>query len=136
MLTNATLVYPPVDNIATTPTPIICTQENAQARFDINTTTRVLEGSTDWEQILRNDLALSEDDSPRLISRSTITDKTQCPDATKSCNTSQLGILDIRDTSQTFLTTHDAPQNAKEFLKISKKADFTIRLYSTSRYEN
>ena len=94
-----------IDRVAqgktTTPKPVVSThKENPQARFDINTTSRVLEGSTDWEQILRNDLALSEDDSPQLISRGTITDKTQCHDASKSCNTSPLGILDIRNTSQ------------------------------------
>ena len=90
-------------------------------RFDINTTTKILEGETNWEQLLRQDLALRDDDSPQLISRSTLTDQTQHPDTHRSCNTSPIGILDMKNTNPTFLTTHEAPQDIKEFLKISKK---------------
>ena len=83
----------------TTCKPHVSTSKgNPQAKFDINTTNTILEGTTDWEQLLRRDLELSDDDRPKLISRSTITDKKFCPDAPKSCNTSPLGILDIRDT--------------------------------------
>ena len=31
-----------------------------------STTTSILEGATDWEPILRKDLELSDDDSPKL----------------------------------------------------------------------
>ena len=90
-------------------------------RFDINTTMKILDGKTNWEQILRQDLALSDDDSPQLISRSTLTDQTQHPDSSRSCNTSPIDILDMKNGNKTFLTTHEAPQDIKEFLKISKK---------------
>ena len=80
----------------TTSNPSVNIMNNSPTtRFDIHTTTKTLEGKTNWEQILRRDLALSDDDSPQLISRSTLTDQTQNPDISRSCNTSPIGIVYI-----------------------------------------
>ena len=62
--------------------------ESKPVKFDINTTPSILEGTMDWKQILRKDLKLSDDQGPKLVSRSFITDRKCNPDVTKSCNTS------------------------------------------------
>ena len=57
---------------------------------NINITTAVMTGSTDWEKILQKDLELSndEDEPPTKISIGTLTEVTAQPDkSSKSCNT-------------------------------------------------
>ena len=54
---------------------------------NINITTAVMTGSTDWEKILQKDLELSSDNDepPTKISIGTLTEVTAQPDKSKSC---------------------------------------------------
>ena len=88
--------------------------------------TDIMNGNLDWEKIIRNDLALSDDEetTPVKISIGTSTDLSKNPSANTEMNTSPLAIVDLEQ--PTYITTHGLPNEAKTDFKIIPKPSTQI----------
>ena len=109
------------NNISFSPSTAHMQNTPSTSKHFIKATTDLLTGVTDWDTILRNDLALSDEEEPvnPRVSIGTSTDISKNPDTSKEVNTSPLAILDMG--SPKFLNTHSLPDEAKVELKIIPK---------------
>ena len=102
---------------------------SSKPTHSIENTTAVLNNETDWHRILKQDLCLSSSaeeisvQQPKAskISMGTNTDRQLNPDTDRAVNTSPLCIADTGMNKSVLLNTHDAPNEIKQYLKISKK---------------
>ena len=123
-------------NVTTTTHPSIAQQKPT---YTLEATTSALNSTQDWEKILKNDLALSDDEpehssiSPPKITMGVNTDKTFPKEATKCTNTSPLGIFNL--TSQ-LVSTHELPEESKGILKIIKKPSTQIGCIPMTIHKN
>ena len=124
------------DNISYTRPPEHAHKQPETNLHSITATINALTGKTDWETILRSDLALSDEDEPTnsRVSIGTLTDVTRNPDESKEVNTSPLAILDTQPPR--FLNTHSLPTEAKVELKILKKPTTQIGCVFTTLVKN
>ena len=89
----------------------------------IEVTTKLLSSPTNWHDILLKALEItdSENDSPKICSRTTNTEIHKNPSVSTEVNTSPLCIADMDQPTQIYLNSHNAPSNIKEFLTIKPK---------------
>ena len=132
------------DKTNITNTPTTPNHKTDTPQHSIENTTAVLEGTTNWMDILKNDLATSSDEEEKghspsppkpkpgqihlipKVNRGTSTNVQKNPETSTLTNTSPLGLMDLGPNIRQLITTHNLPDEAKTIFKVGKKPSTQI----------